>query len=88
MKTQNAAEVIDLGIKESEGSAKFNKAKDVRGHEISGLWERNSRYYLQISLPGKGCRRVPLRDEQNQPVKTVVGAMTSFGMEGLNIKNS
>lgn len=77
MKTQNSDAVLDLALSQSEAPAKFKKAKDVRGHEISGLWERNSRYYLQVSLPGKGCRRIPLRDEQNQPVKTVPEAVAA-----------
>ncbi|HEV2694327.1 MAG TPA: site-specific integrase [Verrucomicrobiae bacterium] len=61
----------------AEAAAKFNKAKDIRGHEISGLWERNGRYYLKISLPGKGCRRVPLRDEQSQPARTISEAVAA-----------
>ena len=52
MKTQNSNEVLDLGINQSAAPAKFNKAKDIRGHEISGVWERNGRYYLQLSLLG------------------------------------
>lgn len=58
-------------------SYKFNPAKDGRGHIVSGLWERNGRFYLQISLPGKGCRRIPLRDENNQGVKTVSEAVAA-----------
>ena len=66
-KTQNTDEVPCLNLAKSEAQAKFKKTRDVRGHEIAGLWERNGRYYLQISVPGKipgkkGCRRVPLRD--------------------------
>jgi integrase len=77
MKNQNTDEPLGLVSETSASPAKFQKAKDVRGHEIAGLWERNSRYYLQISLPGKGCRRVPLRDEDNQPVKTVQEAVAA-----------
>jgi integrase len=53
---------------------KFTKVTNSRGAEITGLWERNGRYYYQLSVPGKHCRRVPLRDEENQPVKTVTDA--------------
>ena len=77
MQNKNSDEVPDLNISQPEAQAKFKKAKDIRGHEISGLWERNSRFYLQVSLPGKGCRRIPLRDEQNQPVKTVPEAVAA-----------
>ena len=75
MKTQNADALLDRT--QAEDSAKFRKARDLRGHEITGLWERNSRYYLQITLPGKGCRRVPLRDEENRPVKNVIEAIAA-----------
>jgi hypothetical protein len=77
MNAQNSAEALGLALSRTESPAQFKKAKDLRGHEISGLWVRNSRYYLQISLPGKGCRRVPLRDENNQPVKTVAQAVAA-----------
>ena len=63
MQTQKSDEMLGLGLAKSEAQAKFNKAKDIRGHEISGLWERNGRFYLQISLPSKGCRRVPLKED-------------------------
>jgi len=77
MKNQTAGAALGLVLSQPESPAKFRKAKDIRGHEISGLWVRNSRYYLQISLPGKNCRRVPLRDEQNQPVKTLPSAVAA-----------
>jgi integrase len=53
---------------------KFTKGKDSRGREVPGLWVRNGRYYYQLSIPGKGCRRVPLVDETNQAVKNVAAA--------------
>lgn len=49
----------------------FTKVKDRRGREVDGLWERNGRYYYQLSILGKGCRRIPLRDANDEPVKTV-----------------
>jgi integrase len=55
----------------------FNKVKDGRGHPISGLWERNGRYYLQVTLPNKGCTKVPLVDDQKEPVRTVLEAVAA-----------
>jgi integrase len=64
----------------AQASAKrynFTKVKDSRGHQVNGLWERNGRFYYQLSVPGKGCRRVPLMDEENQPVKTPAQAIAA-----------
>ena len=46
-------------------SSKYQKVQDERKHAIRGLWQRNGRYYAQITLEdpvtGKKCvRRVPL----------------------------
>lgn len=57
---------------------RFNKATDSRGREIEGLWKRNGRFYCQLSIPGRGCRRVPLRDESNQPVRNVTEAIDAM----------
>ncbi|HEY1801917.1 MAG TPA: site-specific integrase [Terriglobales bacterium] len=56
----------------------FTKAKDSRGRQIEGLWQRNGRFYCQLSVPGKGCRRLPLRDENNQPIATVTVAIEAM----------
>lgn len=53
---------------------RFTKPTDSRGRAVDGLWERNGRFYYQLSIPGRGCRRVPLVDEQQQPVRTVPAA--------------
>jgi integrase len=58
--------------------AAFIKAKDSLGREVMGLWQRNGRFYCQLSIPGKGSRRLPLRDESNQPVETVVQAVEAM----------
>jgi integrase len=57
---------------------KFIKATDSRGREIEGLWVRNGRYYMQFSVPGKHCRRVPLKDENNQRVQSVTAAVDAM----------
>jgi integrase len=55
--------------------ARFVKVKDGRGREIDGLWQRNSRYYYQTRVKGKkNCQRVPLVDEQDEPVKNITEA--------------
>jgi integrase len=51
-------------------TAKFTQVKDGRGRSYEGLWERNGRYYIQVFIVGKGPRRFPLLNEDNQPVKT------------------
>ena len=66
-------------VLESEGERnprrdKFNKVKDSRGRVITGLWERNGRFYGQLRLPGKGCRKVSLLNNENQPVDSVQAA--------------
>jgi integrase len=68
-----------IGLTEIRGKARgFVKARDSHGREVEGLWRRNGRYYCQFSLPGKGCRRVALLDESNQPVETVSQAVDAI----------
>src|ERR1035441_6270930 len=73
--TQSAALVLPVV---QNRAAAFTKAKDSRGREVDGLWMRNGRFYCQFSLPGKGCRRVALRDESNQAVATVTQAVDAM----------
>src|ERR1039458_3836630 len=73
--TRSAAPVLEAVPKSASG---FIKAKDSLGLEVKGLWQRNGRFYCQLSIPGKGCRRLPLRDENNQPVETVTQAVDAM----------
>jgi hypothetical protein len=57
---------------------RFIRATDSRGRAIEGLWVRNGRYYMQFSVPGKTCRRVPLKDENNQHVRSVSEAIDAM----------
>jgi integrase len=58
----------------------FKKAKDVRGHEIRGIWERNGRFYASLRYPGKkSASMVPLVDEHNQAAETVAQAVIARG---------
>ena len=72
---QSAAPVLTVVPKNAAG---FIKARDSLGLEVKGLWQRNGRFYCQLSIPGKGCRRLPLRDKSNQPVETVVQALEAM----------
>jgi integrase len=58
-----------------KGEAKFEKVKDGRGREIPRLWRRNDRFYAQIRLVGKSCRRLALVGPDNEPVKSVQEAL-------------
>jgi integrase len=48
------------------GYARFEKVG-----ELPGLWRRNNRFYGQLSIPGKGCRRIALLGDDNEAVQTV-----------------
>jgi len=65
--------------------AQFIAARDSRNRRIPGLYLRGGRYYAQLWVDlGKGKkapRRFPLRDGDNQPVRTV-----SAAREALEIK--
>lgn len=54
----------------------FRRALDSRGHKVKGIWVRNGRHYAQMTIPGKkGPRRVPLTDDQDNPIETVPQAI-------------
>lgn len=72
---QSGAPILTV-IREKAGG--FTKAKDSLGCDVKGLWKRNGRFYCQLSLPGKGCRRVALLDESNQPVETATQAVDAM----------
>jgi integrase len=55
--------------------AKFVKATDSRGREVTGIWKRNERFYCQLMVPGKGCRRISLLGDDGQPVRTISAAI-------------
>jgi len=59
----------------------FLKVKDARGRDIEGLWRRNDRFYAQLSVPGKGCRRVALLEESHDyPTKRPGQTASLVGM--------
>jgi integrase len=71
--------------------ATFAKVLDGRKQPIRGLWERNGRYYAQITLENqisgeKKVRRVPLKDKDGKSVDTVPQALSE--MNRLQIKRT
>ncbi len=71
--------------------ATFSKVLDGRKQPIRGLWERNGRYYAQITLENqisgeKKVRRVPLKDKDGKSVDTVPQALSE--MNRLQIKRT
>src|SRR5436853_7560547 len=65
--------------------AQFTPARDSRNRRVPGLYIRNGRFYgqLWVELPNgrKGARRLPLLDEDNEPVRSLTAAK-----EALEIK--
>src|SRR5271170_3026165 len=63
--------------------AMFSKVLDGRKQPVRGLWERNGRFYAQLTVENpitgvKKVRRVPLVDKENTPVATVAQAISEL----------
>jgi len=72
-------------------AATFSKVLDGRKQPIRGLWERNGRFYAQLTVENaisgeKKVRRVPLKDKDAKPVETVSQALSE--MKRLQIKRT
>jgi len=72
-------------------AATFSKVLDGRKQPIRGLWERNGRFYAQLTVENaisgeKKVRRVPLKDKEAKPVETVSQALSE--MKRLQIKRT
>jgi integrase len=67
--------------------SKFIAARDSRNRRIPGLYLRNGRYYAQLWVDvgsgKKAARRFPLRDDNDEPVRTLAAAR-----EALDIKRN
>ena len=79
-----------VGKRQSHATT-FSKVLDGRKQPIRGLWERNGRYYAQITLENqisgeKTVRRVPLKDKDGKPVETVPQALAE--MKRLQVKRT
>jgi hypothetical protein len=60
----------------------FSKVLDGRKQPVRGLWERNGRFYAQLTVENriasvKKVRRVPLADKNGVPVATAAQAIAS-----------
>ena len=66
----------------SNHRAQFIAARDSRNRRIPGLYLRGDRYYAQLWVDlgngKKAARRFPLRDGDNQPVRTLSAAREAF----------
>jgi integrase len=63
--------------------ATFAKVLDGRKQPIRGLWERNNRFYAQLTIESpitgvKKVKRVPLVDKGSHPVQTVAQAVVEL----------
>jgi integrase len=61
----------------------FSKVLDGRKQPVRGLWERNSRYYAQLTVENpvsgvKKVRRIPLADKDGKPVGTSAQAVAEL----------
>ena len=58
--------------------SQFIAARDSRNRRVPGLYVRNDRYYAQLWVDlgngRKSARRFPLRDEEGQPVRSLLAA--------------
>ena len=68
-------------VSEQTHVASFAKVLDGRKQPVRGLWERNGRFYAQVSIEDfatglKRVRRVPLNNAEGKPVETVAQAIT------------
>jgi integrase len=67
--------------------SEFIAARDSRNRRIPGLYLRNGRYYAQLWVDvgngKKAARRFPLRDDNDEPARTLVAAR-----EALDIKRN
>jgi integrase len=77
--------MVSPSLPSSNHRAQFMAARDSRNRRIAGLYIRGDRYYAQLWVDlgngKKAARRFPLRDGDNQPVRTL-----SAAREALEIK--
>ncbi len=69
----NSTDTVGTVGRRQSHVATFSKVLDGRKQPIRGLWERNGRYYAQITLENlisgeKKVKRVPLKDNDSKPV--------------------
>src|SRR6059058_4378905 len=71
---RSASAMPSPSLPSSNHRAQFIAARDTRNRRIPGLYIRGGRYYAQLWVDldngKKAARRFPLRDGDNQPVRT------------------
>ena len=87
----NSTDTAGTTGKRQSHAATFSKVLDGRKQPIRGLWQRNGRFYAQITLENqisgiKKVRRIPLKDKDSKPVDTVPQALAE--MKRLQIKRT
>lgn len=87
MKTDAIAKTSTTGTSQNVGRqthvAIFSKVLDGRKQPVRGLWERNGRYYAQLTVENpitgeKKVRRVPLVDKDGVAVPTAAQAIAEL----------
>ncbi len=76
------------GTERPDHVATFSKVVDGRKQPIRGLWERNGRFYAQLTIEDaasgqKKTKRVPLADKDGKPVQS--GAVAREAFERLKV---
>jgi integrase len=87
----NGTDTVGTIGKRQSHAATFSKVLDGRKQPIRGLWERNGRFYAQLTLEDqitgeKKVSRVPLKDKDGNAVDTVPQALVE--MKRLQIKRT
>src|SRR5580693_7565868 len=78
--TATSTTSTDQNVGRQTHEAMFSKVLDGRKQPVRGLWERNGRYYAQLTVENaitgeKKVRRVPLVDKDGVPVPTAAQAI-------------
>jgi integrase len=78
--TATSTTSTDQNVGRQTHEAMFSKVLDGRKQPVRGLWERNGRYYAQLTVENpitgeKKVRRVPLTDKDGVPVPTSAQAI-------------
>ena len=78
--TATSTTSTDQNVGRQTHEAMFSKVLDGRKQPVRGLWERNGRYYAQLTVENpitgeKKVRRVPLVDKDGVPVPTSAQAI-------------
>ena len=78
--TATSTTSTDQNVGRQTHEAMFSKVLDGRKQPVRGLWERNGRYYAQLTVENpitgeKKVRRVPLADKDGVPVPTTAQAI-------------